>query len=201
MRRGRLKLQLDPALVAQFSDRKWLKSDVTPDICREFLSCDELTGLLHWRQRHRKWSATDVQHRAINAKLSGKLAFTNIGNDGYYKGRLLNFDFKAHRVAFAIVHGFWPEEVDHINHVRTDNRLVNLRDVTSAENRKNQTARKELHPNIKQMPNGRWRVGFSIAGKHKYLGTFDKLGDAILARSGVLSKMGYHENHGKRIIA
>ena len=45
------------------------------------------------------------------------------------------FYFFAHRVVWMMVHGEWPEHtIDHINGVKTDNRIQNLRDITSLEN-------------------------------------------------------------------
>jgi hypothetical protein len=44
----------------------------------------------------------------------------------------------AHRVAWLHYHGYWPrQQIDHINHVRDDNRIANLRECTNAENRQN----------------------------------------------------------------
>lgn len=43
--------------------------------------------------------------------------------------------YYAHRVAWLMVFGDWPvNEIDHINGVRNDNRLINLRDVTAQFN-------------------------------------------------------------------
>jgi uncharacterized protein (DUF433 family) len=60
----------------------------------------------------------------------------------YYKG----LNLKAHRIAWVLHYGGWPDNViDHINGVKTDNRIENLRDVPQSVNakeaRKNQMAR------------------------------------------------------------
>ena len=45
----------------------------------------------------------------------------------------------AHRVAWFISTGAWPPgDIDHVNGVRTDNRLCNLRPVSRSENMQNQ---------------------------------------------------------------
>ena len=44
-------------------------------------------------------------------------------------------------LAFALATGTWPNGViDHINHIRNDNRMANLRDVSPLENRRNRSA-------------------------------------------------------------
>ena len=46
--------------------------------------------------------------------------------------------YRSARLVWLYVHGQWPEhEMDHINRVRDDNRLSNLRDVTHAVNMEN----------------------------------------------------------------
>ncbi len=47
--------------------------------------------------------------------------------------------YKAHRLAWLYVHGKWPEEVDHINGIRSDNRLLNLRSGSHSRNMTNQS--------------------------------------------------------------
>ena len=46
--------------------------------------------------------------------------------------------YKAHRLAWFYVNGKWPKGlIDHINGIRSDNRIKNLRDVSDAVNQQN----------------------------------------------------------------
>jgi hypothetical protein len=57
---------------------------------------------------------------------------------GYYVLSIGNDQYQSHRVAWAITYGKWPDgDIDHINRVRTDNRLANLRECTRGQNRLN----------------------------------------------------------------
>lgn len=86
--------------------------------------------------------------------------------------------YKAHRLAWFYVHGYWPyPQVDHINRDPADNRITNLRCVSQSQN----------HRNKKRKPRGycwnkksnKWQVSFKIPmGKVKYLGLYDKEEDA-----------------------
>lgn len=43
----------------------------------------------------------------------------------------------AHRIGWYLTHGYWPEQLDHINQIKTDNRLCNLREVSNVQNMHN----------------------------------------------------------------
>jgi hypothetical protein len=72
-------------------------------------------------------------------------------------------------------------QVDHINHIRTDNNVSNLRWVTRRQNQHNRENNVE-HINISVRRNGTYRVQISYQYKKVFDKTFDKLEEAILAR-------------------
>jgi hypothetical protein len=61
-----------------------------------------------------------------------------VNSIGYISVWLDGQPFLGHRLAWLYVHGEWPKNaVDHINAVRHDNRIANLRDVTQTINIQN----------------------------------------------------------------
>ena len=98
---------------------------------------------------------------------------------GYLLARVDNKRFKAHRLAWALYYGTWPEhQIDHINGNRADNRIVNLRDVKPSENMQNiRKARSDREPGSLLgttycKRDKVWRSKIGINGKRINLGTF-----------------------------
>lgn len=83
----------------------------------------------------------------------------------------------AHRLAWLYVYGQWPNgSIDHINGVRTDNRIQNLRDVSHKTNMQNIRAanRRNASGFLGVMPSlSKWQAQINIDGKQTYLGSFD----------------------------
>jgi hypothetical protein len=136
-----------------------------------------------------------------NKNHAGKQAFDTAHPVGYLVGALFQQKVYAHRAAWAVMHGEWPDgEVDHINGNRKDNRLCNLRSVTRAENTRNRcmTAqntsgycgvswREEL---------GKWRASIGVGGRSQHIGVYASLDDALAARQAAQAKHGFSERHG-----
>lgn len=57
---------------------------------------------------------------------------------GYIKIEISGRAYTAHRLAWFLTHGVWPKYVDHVNGIRSDNRIENLRDVDFRTNIQNQ---------------------------------------------------------------
>ena len=70
---------------------------------------------------------------AKKGKVAGCLSDT-----GYWIIKVNGKNYRAHRLAWLFIHGYFPEhQIDHINRIRTDNRLCNLREVNKSCNMKN----------------------------------------------------------------
>ena len=108
-----------------------------------------------------------------------------VGSDdmhGYLTVRFGKRSYKIHRLAWLIAHGCWPVgDVDHINGMRSDNRLTNLRDVSRGVNLQNQ----RKAPNNKSTgvlgvyaDKGKFYARISIQNKSKHLGTYATIAEA-----------------------
>jgi hypothetical protein len=167
----------------------------SPEFLRSILRYEPGTGKLFWRERNdcpKQW----------NTRFAEKEAFTSKSYDGYKRGRINGKKFFAHRAIWAIVHGYWPhEEIDHINGIRDDNSIVNLREASRSENMKNLSIRKDNRSGVIGVcwfeRDKIWRAYIMSDGKRKHLGDFKDKEDAIAARKKAEKEYGFHENHGR----
>lgn len=101
----------------------------------------------------------------------------SITPNGYYRIGVNGKLHQAHRVVWFLVNGEWPDgEIDHINGIRSDNRIENLRDVNRSENSQNRRV-----PNTNKSGfigvswakcRNKWEAYIKLSGKQKHLGYF-----------------------------
>lgn len=137
-----------------------------------------------------------------NSRYCGKPAFDAPHINGYLDGCFMGKRYLAHRVAFAIHFGYWPSSgIDHINGVKTDNRICNLREADHVENAKNQkTSARNLSGVLGvsyDKARGKYFACINANGKSISLGRFDSIEGASAARKRANEKYGFHENHGR----
>lgn len=159
------------------------------------------TGCLTWLPRAVGLFPNDAAHRSWNTRYAGVAALTTLC-DGYRRGAIFGKSYLAHRVAWALVHGEWPEDqIDHINGCRTDNRIANLRCVTNQENLRN-TARYSHntsgHIGVHwEQRRRKWRASIKVDGKKRHIGYYPSLDEANQARLEANRLHGFHANHGR----
>lgn len=100
----------------------------------------------------------------------------------YYKILSVRFNgkeksLKAHRLAWFIVYGEVPDEIDHIEHARREddslNRIKNLRNGTTRDNQSNRTDGSSKYTGVSWHKNSnKWKAQINIDGKHVHLGYF-----------------------------
>jgi hypothetical protein len=98
---------------------------ITQALLHQILSYDKDTGEFTWLNK----PSASIKANSTAGRLSNK---------GYkqitYKGK----QYSSHRLAWLYVYGEWPTgSIDHINGVRTDNSIANLRDVSLQINMQN----------------------------------------------------------------
>ncbi len=115
--------------------------------------------------------------KLFNAKIAGTVALQS-KNGGYCRGTLLKRPMTAHRAAWAIHYGRWPAQtIDHINGDRSDNRLVNLRELSRADNARNKGSPKSAKSKFVGVSwfkrSGKWRARSPNAHGRVSLGLFE----------------------------
>ena len=154
----------------------------TPDQLRNVLSYEPETGMLFWKFRDESMFKSKQNAAAWNGRNAYKEALTS-GMIGYMVGTIFGGRYLAHRVAWAIHYGKWPEDqIDHINGNRSDNRIVNLRESTQQENCCNMPKKSDNTSGYKGVwryrDGVRWQCAIRHMGKTKHLGLFESAKEA-----------------------
>ncbi len=162
--------ELSPILSSQTTTPTTSSLQITPERLRELLSYDPDTGVFTWkvnkgREKQGNVAGCKSSHGYITIRIDSKIGY-------------------AHRIAWMYVHGKLPEyQIDHINGVRDDNRLVNLRDTTQAVNAQNLLrARSDNQIGVLGVcldnDSKKFRANITISGKAKSLGSFNSAEEA-----------------------
>jgi hypothetical protein len=149
-------------------------SELTQEKLKEILSYDPKTGIflnkISRSNRIKKGQAAGSRHSA-----------------GYLTIGINNKEYYCHRLAWLYIYGGFPiTHIDHINEIKTDNRICNLRIATHQENMQNvlslrsdnKTGYKGVY--IDKRTN-KFLTQIAINGKTKHLGSFTTAKEAYLA--------------------
>ena len=145
---------------------------LSPDKLQELLRYCPETGHFYWKVNRRG----HVQA----GQLAGRIA-----NHGYHQIGINGRLHLAHRLAWFSIHRQWPVGyLDHINGVKDDNRITNLREVTQAENMQNiRRANTNNHSSgllgaSWNGHNGKWKACIGLHNKKFHIGYFETAEEA-----------------------
>lgn len=142
-----------------------MRDDLTAVRLREVLDYDPDTGSFTWRES--------------KGHMRGGLPAGHHHNNGYVHIGIDGEDYSAHRLAWLYIFGAWPtaEHMDHINRVRHDNRICNLREASRSENGQNVSLSSSNSSGYRGVSRCNkyncWRAQIKLNGKPKHLGYFE----------------------------
>lgn len=153
-----------------------MESELNLQNIKDYLSYDPETGIFMWIKRRNGINNINIPLTCKNAS-------------GYIMIKYNYNQYFAHRLAWWWIHGEFPKvQLDHINGIRYDNRLINLRQATIRQNARNRPrARRNHEPCIyfrkdrsKRCP---WTVSVRNNGILIHVGQFKTKEQAIKARN------------------
>lgn len=147
-------------VVTTFSEG--IMSDLTQQELHELVIYNPYSGLFCWKKKLCKSTALFAPLTAINTT-------------GYRSIRIYGRLYQQHRLAFLYMLGRMPAScVDHINMDGSDNRWVNIRECTKAQNGMNTRIRGNNKSGYKGVtfykPTSKWMACIKAEGKTIYLG-------------------------------
>jgi len=154
-------------------------TEISPEYLRSILTYYPDNGLLFWKYR-------EDYYKRWNVRYANNQAFNVTSDSGYYRGSINKRWFQAHRVAWAIHYGEWPSDIlDHINMVKTDNRICNLRIASKSKNAMNIRKHSDNRSGYKGVDfskvSNKWRARIMKLGVNYNLGFFDSKEEAYEA--------------------
>jgi hypothetical protein len=150
--------------------------DLSADFVREILDYDPKTGIFRWKyrlDREANWNSRWVGKTA-GYPIKGHIRIQIAGKPGYYAGPL----------AWLYMTGEWPpDQVDHRDLDRGNNRWTNLRLADNSQNNCNREAQANSRSGIRgvQIHGGRWRARITARGRTYELGYFVTVQEAVAA--------------------
>ena len=156
--------------------------------------CKSLKENFYYSEGHlyRKTSSTN------SVKIGDRFGGKNI--QGYISGYFLGKRYLEHRLVWFYHYGEWPkDQIDHINGIRDDNRIENLREVTNQQNVCNSLGSSSSKSRYKGLTwyksRSKWQVRVRHMDKTHHVGYFHNEIDAAKAYDVKAKEL--HKDYGR----
>ena len=161
---------------------------ITQELVKELFEYRD--GDLYWKK---------INPYAHNIKIGAEAGC--LKNRGYLCTKINGKSYLNHRLIFLYHHGCLPKFIDHINNIKTDNRIENLREATVSQNALNKKQQSNNTSGIKgvswNIQAQKWRVRLQINGKEKSFGAYYDFDAAKFIAETMRHKFhGEFANHG-----
>lgn len=139
---------------------------MSKELFEKYLRHEEKSGELFWISRPSTKVACGDKAGTLCAK-------------GYIKIMIKRKVYRAHRIVWELCTGSAPVgEIDHINGNKSDNRISNLRDVTSSTNNENRRSTGMANTSgflgvDFHKANRKWRAKITVGNKSVHIGYFE----------------------------
>lgn len=163
-----------------------MKRKITHQELKSLLSYDCESGVFIW-----------LKNMNSRARKAGEAGCKD--KQGYIQIRINKKEYRAHRLAWFYINGVWPSDfIDHIDGIKDNNIISNLRVVTNSQNQMNRTHTKFNKAGFKGVSfkekTGKYEAYIQTNGIHKNLGSYDCAEDAHNAYIKA-SKIDHNEFH------
>jgi len=138
-----------------------------------------------------------IIYRFVKSHFTYKIAGWKQQN-GYIYIKINGKKLLLHRVLFEIYHNIKlspDQHIDHINNIRDDNKICNLRAVSISQNQQNTFKQCNNTSGYKGicLNKGKWQAQYCLNGKIHYIGRFDDIEKAKIAYDNKMKDL--NENH------
>lgn len=159
---------------------------LTQEYLLECFRYEPETGLLYWRERPLHHFNNIKNRNSLNGRYMNKLV-NSISVRGYNNVSINRKSYGVHRIIWKMVYGEEPNIIDHINGIKNDNRICNLRNVSQKENARNRAVLNSRNTSgyygVSFIPtSGKYSSKLYVEGVPLNLGNYNTLEEAALVR-------------------
>lgn len=176
-------------------------TNIDYDTVERAFDYDGTTGKLYWKQRPH----SDFPNARIANSWNSRFAWKEAGclkHTGYVHVSLSGYWYQAHRIIWLLSNKEHAHDtIDHINGIKSDNRLCNLRCVPQRDQAANMPKQRNNTSGTTGVSwnksSQRWYAYIKRNGRVASLGFFQSKLAAISARKSAEQSLGFHVNHGR----